>query len=267
MLPHALDEVPRWAGQQAQSGGLILLLDFDGTLAPIVEDPADARIPPETRGALDRLRCVPGVVVALVSGRALADVRSLAGIEDIAYAGNHGMEIEAPGFSRIQGEAVSVRPALDAAREALSASLSGSPGSWVEDKGLTLSIHYRLTPGEYHDAVHTAVREAVEEHTDLHITEGKRVLEIRPRVAWDKGKAVLFLLEQWPEPRAPVLYLGDDRTDEDAFCALRQEGRGEGIIVADPPSGDTAATSYLRTTTEVGRFIAALADHATHRRG
>jgi trehalose 6-phosphate phosphatase len=90
------------------------------------------------------------------------------------------------------------------------------------------------------------------------------VLEVRPRVEWDKGRAVLFLLEQMRPPEGtPILYLGDDRTDEDAFRALRGWGAtAEGVLIADPPPADSAASAYLREPTEVGALFEALADAA-----
>jgi trehalose 6-phosphate phosphatase len=258
---HALDRAPEWAERWGVSGRLVLLLDFDGTLAPIVDDPASAAIPPQTRAALDRLLAMEGVSAALVSGRGLADVRERAGIPDLAYAGNHGMEIDGPGVHRIHPEALEARPALELAREALRRSLDGVPGAWVEDKLLTLTVHYRLTPREHHQLVRIAAIGAAALDPALQVTEGKMVLEVRPRVDWNKGRAALFLLEQLrPPPGAPVLYLGDDRTDEDAFQALAQSGAGEGVLIADPRPPISAARSFLRNPVEVGRLFAALAE-------
>lgn len=114
--------------------------------------------------------------------------------------------------------------------------LGAIDGAFVEDKGLTLSIHYRQAADREAEVRH-AVHEAAEGRPALKVTEGKMVLEVRPRVEWDKGRAVLFLLDQMRPPEgAPVLYLGDDRTDEDAFRAL--EGwspSAEGVLIADPP--------------------------------
>lgn len=262
MLVHALQRVPRWSADWRQTGRLVLLLDFDGTLAPIVERPELAAMPYATRDALDRLRALPGVEVAIVSGRGMADARERAGVQGITYAGNHGMEIEGAGVERIHPEALAARPALDRVMERLAPALETIPGAFVEDKGLTLSVHYRQTPeGEV-----PRVREALAAATDgrgevLRVTEGKMVLEVRPRVDWHKGRAVVFLLDQMRPPQgAPVLYLGDDRTDEDAFRALAESGRGEGVVVADPQPEETAAHSWLRAPDEVGRLFAVLAD-------
>ncbi|HEV2147887.1 MAG TPA: trehalose-phosphatase [Longimicrobiaceae bacterium] len=258
---HALERVEAWREAWRRSGRLVLLLDFDGTLAPIVERPEMAAIPEATRAALDRLLGAPGVVGAVVSGRGMADARERAGISGIAYAGNHGMEIEGPDVHRVHPEAQAARPQLEEVIAAVEPALAEVPGAFVEDKGLTLSIHYRLTPEDRVERVRRVVREAVEERDDLRLTEGKKVLEVRPRVEWDKGRAVLFLLGHLRPPEgAPVLYLGDDTTDEDAFRALSSwPGDGEGVLVAERPPSTTAARAYVRSPEEVGALFEALA--------
>lgn len=263
-MQHALERVPVWTGAWRASGRLVLLLDFDGTLAPIAERPELATMPDRTRRALDRLMAMQGVTVAVVSGRGLADVRERAGIPDIAYAGNHGMEIEGAGLHRIHPEAAAARPELEAVAAIIEPALEGIDGTFLEDKGLTLSIHYRLAPG-HAEEVREIVLEAAGGRAGLAVTEGKMVIEVRPRVEWHKGRAVLFLLDQMRPPRdAPVLYLGDDRTDEDAFRALQGWGSAsEGILIAEDPSAESAASSYLRDPAEVGALFDALADAAS----
>lgn len=259
---HALERVPAWREGWRRSGRLVLLLDFDGTLAPIVSRPEDAAIPPETRSALDRLLDRPGVEAAVVSGRGMADARDRARIPGIAYAGNHGMEIEGAGIHRIHPEAKAARPVIEEVAARIGPALEGIEGAFVEDKGLTLSIHFRMVPTEAdEDRVREAVLRATDGVEEVRVTAGKKVLEVRPRVEWDKGRAVLFLLEQLKPPAdAPVLYLGDDSTDEDAFRALASwEGVGEGVLVADPPSVTTAAVAYVRSPEEVGELFRALA--------
>ena len=259
-MQHALERVAIWRDAWRRSGALVLLLDFDGTLAPIVDRPELAAMPERTRRALERLMAMPGVTAAVVSGRGLADVRERAALGDVAYAGNHGMEIGGAGMHRIHPEAAAARPELEAAGARIMADLEGIDGAFVEDKGLTLSIHYRLAP-EQEANVREIVLEAVDGRPGLRVTEGKMVLEVRPRVEWDKGRAALFLLEQMHPPvGAPVLYLGDDRTDEDAFRALRGwSPAAEGVLVADPPPAESAATAYLRDPAEVGALFEALA--------
>lgn len=258
-MNHALERVPLWTEAWRRTGHLVLLLDFDGTLAPIVDRPELAAMPPRTRRALLRLMAMDGVTAAVVSGRGLADVRERAAIPGIAYAGNHGMEIEGAGLHRIHPEAAAARPLLQAAAARIEADLEGIDGAFLEDKGLTLSVHYRMAP-DHAEEVREIVLEAADGHPELQVTEGKMVLEVRPRVEWDKGRAVIFLLDQMRPPAdAPVLYLGDDRTDEDAFRALRGwDPAAEGVLVADPPPAESAATSVLRDPAEVGVLFEAL---------
>ncbi len=258
---HARERVDAWREGWRRSGRLVLLLDFDGTLAPIVERPELAAIPERTRAALDRLLSRPGATAAVVSGRGMADARERAAIPGIAYAGNHGMEIEGAGIRRVHPEALAARPALDEVAALVASALEPVPGAFLEDKGLTLSVHYRLVEGEEAvERVRIVVAGAVEGRSGLRLTEGKKVLEVRPRVEWDKGRAVLFLLEQFRPPAgAPVLYLGDDATDEDAFRALASWGPdGEGILVSEAPPETTAARSFVRTPEEVGELFEAL---------
>jgi trehalose 6-phosphate phosphatase len=261
MLPDAGTRVGAWCGAWRRSGALVLLLDFDGTLAPIVAHADEAAMPPETRVALDRLRAMPGVTAAVVSGRALADVRARAALDGIPYAGNHGMEIEGPGVHRIHPEAQAARPSLEVVAARLAPALVSIPGAFLEDKGLTLSLHYRMAAEGAGAAVRALAEAAVAGREELALTEGKMVLEVRPRVDWHKGKAVLFLLDHLRPPAgAPVLYLGDDRTDEDAFRALRASGRGEGVLISPDPPADSAAAAHLADPHAVGAFFAALAD-------
>jgi trehalose 6-phosphate phosphatase len=263
-MQHALERVPVWTAAWRASGRLMLLLDFDGTLAPIVDRPELAEMPERTRRALDRLMAMQGVTVAVVSGRGLGDVRERAGIPGIAYAGNHGMEIEGAGVHRIHPEARAARPELEAVAAIVEPALEGIDGAFVEDKGLTLSIHYRMAP-DHAEEVREIVLEAAGGRPGLEVFEGKMIVEVRPRVEWHKGKAVLFLLDQMRPPEdAPVLYLGDDRTDEDAFRALHEWGAAaEGILIAEHPSAESAATACLRDPAEVGALFEALADAAS----
>ena len=259
-LPHARERVQEWAKGWAESGTLLLLLDFDGTLSPIVEKPDDAAIAPAAQLAVHRLMKA-GATIAIVSGRGLADARERLGLPRLAYAGNHGMEIEMPGLRQVHPEAAAARPGLDAVIERLEKELAGIAGAIIEDKGLTLSVHYRQVERALVEQVRAAVHEAAGSHSELKVTEGKEVLEVRPDVDWHKGKAVEFLLERMrPPPGAPILYIGDDRTDEDAFTALREVAGGEGVLVSEGSPGQTAASSYIETTEEVAELLDLLAD-------
>lgn len=260
MTRPAWDALPAWSVARRRAGRIVLLLDFDGTLAPIVDRPEDATLPPETRRALERLRRAPDVAMALVSGRGLADVRERAALPEVAYAGNHGMEIEGPGVREVHAEAAAARPELDRVVDALRPALAEIPGAILEDKGLTLSIHHRMVAPGAEAEVERRVERATADRPRLRVTRGKRVLEVRPRVDWHKGRAVEFLLDRLaPPPGTPVLYLGDDTTDEDAFRAVASRPGGAGVRVGED-AGATAAAWSLRDPADVGRLLSALAD-------
>ncbi len=257
-LPHATDRLPDWQEAWRRTGALVLLLDFDGTLAPIVSRPEDAALPTRTANALQRLHQIESLTMAVVSGRAMADARERVALPDIAYAGNHGMEIEGPGLHRIHEDAARARPALVSVADRLRDQVGDIEGVLVEDKELTLSIHYRRVDRERVNEVREAVFAAVGDREDLRITEGKELLEVRPSVDWHKGRAVEFLLREMSHPDGvPTIYIGDDRTDEDAFRVLRDISSvvGEGVIVADPLPPSTAARSMLRDPDEVALLL------------
>jgi len=237
---------------------MLVALDFDGTLAPIVPHPDDAALPADTRRAIERLAGRSDTRVAVISGRALADVRDRVGVESLYYAGNHGLEIEGPQLRRshpVTGEAIE---ALRTCVDRLRPELAEMPGVLVEDKGLTLSVHYRMAP-DARTVVENAVVRGCAEIAGLRVTHGKMVVEVRPELDWDKGRAARFLIDSLltETAEAPVLFAGDDRTDEDAFLALA--GRGDGIVVGDPPPADTAATFHLRGPHELPALLEGLA--------
>jgi trehalose 6-phosphate phosphatase len=259
MLPDAHSLLPRLTAARAAAGLMLAGLDFDGTLAPIVSRPDDAALPRATRPLLLELAGRGDTRVALVSGRSLADLRQRVAIDDVYYAGNHGLEIEGPGVRRVHAEAEAALPGLARVARLLAQHLGGMHGVIVEDKGLTLSVHYRMVADAREEArVRDSVHELCSGAAGLRLTEGKKVVEVRPDVDWHKGRALGFLRETLlaGHEGAPTLFIGDDRTDEDAF---REVGEGGcGIVVGTPPP-DTAAHASLADVTAVARFLQQLA--------
>jgi len=185
-----------------------VLLDVDGTLAPIVDRPDDAVVPVETREQVDRLAGRYGLV-ACISGRPAADARRLVAVEGIDYVGVHGLEGD---------------PAAERFKPELEAFVERIAWPWrVESKaGVTLSFHYREA-GDEEDAAQRAQEVARSaEEAGLKPHHGRKVVEVRPPVAVDKGTAVRRLLEGRPLTRG--LYAGDDTTDLDAFRGLDEAG-------------------------------------------
>jgi trehalose 6-phosphate phosphatase len=193
---------------RSEPASAAVLLDVDGTLAPIVERPEDAAVPAETREEVDRL-ARRYALVACISGRPAADVTRLLGIEAIEYVGVHGLEGDP--------EAERFKPQLEAF-------LERTAWPWrVENKaGVTLSFHYREADdaSEAERRVDEVARAAKDAGLNTH--HGRKVVEVRPPVTADKGTAVRRLLEGRPVTRA--LYAGDDTTDLDAFRGLGEAG-------------------------------------------
>jgi trehalose 6-phosphate phosphatase len=222
--------------------GLLVALDFDGTLAAIERRPEEAAIPEPTREAVSTLACRPNVEVAVISGRELADVRERVGLEDaasISYAGNHGLEIHADEYE-VHPEAKAAERDIDAVADLLTDELAHIDGVIVENKGVTATVHHRLVDDEEVPAVENAVETLVADHDDVRLTTGKDVLELRPEVDWDKGEAVRDLHDELvpDDERWLPIYVGDDTTDEAAFSVLAD--RGLGVKVGDDP--DTEAS-------------------------
>lgn len=229
---------------------LLLFLDFDGTLTPIVDDPAAARLDPKVRQLVERLATL--AEVAIVTGRELEDVRRRISVEPVYYAGSHGFDIAGPGGLRAE-YGVEFLPHLDRIEHTLREQLAPVEGVLVERKRFSVAVHYRLTPAERKATV-LETAEAAARREGLRCGHGKQVLELQPALDWHKGRAVALL----SQVMAPVadrlpLYIGDDVTDEDAFRAVADDsGIGIHVGAADTPS---AAAFQLADPAEVLVFL------------
>ena len=244
---------------------LLLLTDYDGTLTPIVSRPELALCPPLVRELLTSLAAVRQFTVAIISGRALRDVRALISIDGLYYAGNHGLEIEGPGFTWVHPQVDLTLPLLEDLSQQLSTGLGGISGAIVENKGLTLSVHYRTVAPDQTDkvkAIFDGIVQPWQEQGRLKVTRGKMVYEVRPPVDWDKGKAVDYFLQRTQQVQGTQhilpFYLGDDVTDEAAFQAVQDRG-GVAIFVGRADHESTASY-FLDSTKEVQRFLTSLLD-------
>lgn len=244
------------APKLSAAGRVFLFLDFDGTLAPIVEDPADASMSPETRQHLFDLSQRARYLVSIVSGRALSDIQQRVGLSGLTYAGNHGFEISGPTLRFTEPAAAAHTADLEAVSRELETRLAGIPRARVENKGLTASVHYRGATESGRLEIRRIVNEVVGLHQDLfQITQGLEVLEIRPRVKWNKGLAANWILASFKTHQPVPVYLGDDTTDEDAFLEL-----SSGITVRIGRTGETAAHYQLDYQEAVPEFLAWLSD-------
>lgn len=237
---------------------IFLFLDYDGTLAPIVDTPAQAIIPRETRFLLERLAKSPMAKLAIISGRALEDIKNKVGIKDIIYVGNHGLEIESPKIKFESLILLRYKAILKSLKGELNKKLSSIRGVILEDKGLSLSVHYRLVEKKRILEVKTVIYQTALPYlvkNKIKIKTGKLVMEIMPPLERDKGKTVLWLLARQKfalrdKPILPI-YIGDDITDEDAFGVLKDKGLT--IFVGRPKP--SKAEYYLKNTQEVFGFL------------
>lgn len=252
-------DVTRGASRRPLLG---VIVDFDGTLVPLADAPEDAVLPEPVAEVLDRIGRRDGAVVAVLSGRALEDLRRRVGLGGVVYSGNHGLEIAGLGWAWTVPEGPRIREAVAAACGRLAARLAGLPGVTVEDKGLTASVHYQGIPVPMVDHVRVAVLEEVlrADGPRLVVRHGRWTFDIRPAVGWDKGAAARWILrkalgDSWTE-RACVLYMGDDESDEDAFVALGGDALTAAVGTTSLP---TAARYRLRDPAEVQTVLEALA--------
>lgn len=226
--------------------------DFDGTLVPIVDDPMTCRACDSVRDSLGRLRDRPNAIVGIVSGRDLADLVPRIGVPGLHFAGNHGLEIDSPSESFRHPEAVRLRETLNDIVSKAEAAAANVPGAWVQNKGLTASVHYRqVDPSRVLDLVQLIV--PLVGASPFTLRRGKAVLEVRPNVEWNKGHAIDRMMNGFKEP-ATAVFLGDDETDEDAFVRLKGHVT---IAVGDRP--DTAAAYRARDPFEVRELLQAVA--------
>ena len=249
MIPSALDRLDKIIGPR-RGKRFAVFLDYDGTLTPIVDHAEDAWLSHSMRQVLRELAA--RVPVAILSGRDLDDVRRRVDLDGIVYAGSHGFDIAGPGFRREFGADYLVD--LDMAEKELHEPLDEISGAQLERKRFSIAAHYRNVTENDVPALTQTFEAVAARHPQLRRIDGKKVFELLPAIEWDKGKAVMWLLEALALERETIrpIYIGDDSTDEDAFRALQQ--RGIGILVSEQPQ-PTAAIYSLKNPAEVEGFL------------
>ncbi|TYI50532.1 hypothetical protein E1A91_D12G107900v1 [Gossypium mustelinum] len=246
---------------------IVMFLDYDGTLSPIVEDPDRAFI-----------QCVALSIISFRYSHSITvslfcklQVYKFVKLAELYYAGSHGLDIKGPekrSKSKSDGESVLFQPAseflpmIDEVYKQLVDTTKSTPGAKVENNKFCLSVHFRCVDEKKWSELAQQVRSVLKEYPKLRLTQGRKVLEIRPTIKWDKGKALEFLLESLGFANCtdvfPV-YIGDDRTDEDAFKILRDRGQGFGILVSKFPK-ETSASYSLQEPDEVMDFLRRLVE-------
>jgi len=245
---------------------VLLCLDFDGTLSEIVPHPAHARPLSGVGEVLAALTRDPARMrVAIVSGREVAQVRRLLGVErGILFAGTHGLEIVGvDGANRVVPGVEAAARDLAAARDWLGHNLASKDGFVIEDKRVAIAVHYRMVDPELARDRCAALQGFVAAQTPaLRILRGKMVDELLPRGIGGKGAAIRALLREAAAPESVPVYFGDDTTDEDGFRQVRDEGIG--VLVG--PARPSWARYRVGSPSDVRRMLAELAQELLHTR-
>jgi trehalose-phosphatase len=257
-------QVARTPDIEARLGGspLVVMLDVDGTLAPIVARPEDAAVTPATRALLEKLVAMPNVYLVLVSGRAASDANAIVRVPGVWTIGNHGFEIVSPnGELETDPDLADQSAAIAQAARELEPIVARVTGAKLENKRWTLSVHYRLAARDAVPPLRAEV-ERIAMGLRLRMTDGKEIVEVRPVANIHKGTAVILLGERLHafDENASVVFVGDDRTDEDAFRSLRARfPRAVTIRVDESGEDTTAAEIRLRDPAAVHDFLEWLA--------
>lgn len=232
---------------------IALFLDFDGTLTPIREDPAQCTLSEETRELLQWFANSGRHHVTVLSGRTLDDVKWRVGVSNVCYGGNHGLVISGEGMQFVHPGALSAKADIDEAGWMLEKEMERFEGAWVERKNYTLSLHFRMVEESRLPELKSIFYKVAAEflaNGSLTVMQGKKVLELLPDIPWNKGKAVLWILQRLPGEYMPIM-VGDDVTDETAFKTLEDIG----ISIRIARSSNTFARFYLKDYQETSRLL------------
>ena len=251
-LPNALSHFEQLQ-QQIAGRKPLLILDFDGTLSPIVPNPEDAILPEATKDFLIKLASI--TPVAVISGRDRKDVENKVALPQLIYAGSHGLDMAGPeGLDIPQKVDETYLKALRTAADHLRQQLAEVNGCVVEAKKYAIAVHFRnVAEAEVEKVIETVTQE-LDKHPLLKKGTGKKIIELKPAIDWHKGRASLWLFEalELNDSKAIPIFVGDDITDEDAFASLRE--RGIGILVGSHGE-PTSATYTLEDTDAVQKLL------------
>jgi len=260
-FPHALKQFGE-IEKRLKGKRVAVFLDYDGTLTPIVNDPDRAIMSDDMRTAVREISAI--YPTAIISGRGLEKVQGFVQLKDLYYAGSHGLDIQAPvGFrnwcrnGKCLQPAAGLKPLINDVYHQLCDAVKHIHGAHVEHNTFCLSVHFRNCDKTSWEEIKSVVNKIMAGHeTQLKLTRGRKVLEIRPSLDWGKGKAVEHFLKTWSYKGddTVAIYVGDDRTDEDAFQFLKKQGNGFGILVSTKAKPSEADYS-LRDPSEVLQFL------------
>jgi trehalose 6-phosphate phosphatase len=245
LLRH-LDEV---LDRLARSGSIWLGTDFDGTLTHHQEDAATVSLSTEMKLRLHCLAESPMMDVAIITGRSLSDITQRVGLPQLAYAGNHGLELIAPGLQWVDPVAIRQQGDIGSFAELATRNLLDFSGVTIEDKQLTVAINYRPCDVEMRSAIVGRLDAVKQHYPDLRLRHSRYGSEVLPTTTSNKGTAANLLLRRKSNVPVTAVYLGDDLTDEDAFSALQDAVT---IRVGDGP---TSAIYRVDSAEDVGVFF------------
>jgi trehalose-phosphatase len=242
--------------EKTGNGQIFLFLDYDGTLAEIAAHPELAIISTGLKEILKEITRNKRFRLAIISGRSLPDIRKKIDLPGIIYSGNHGLEIEGGGIKYTNTVSAEFLYLLPLIKEKLVSTLNKYQGVIVEDKILTLTVHYRLAEKELLPKILADFNTTMQGYLQMHnvfVRKGKKILEVIPDIPWNKGRAVQWILEnlQTAGSLYTPIYIGDDITDEDAFEVLKKDG----ITIFVGYCTDSKAQYYVRNIGEVAKFI------------
>ena len=234
---------------------IAVFLDYDGTLTPIMDSPSQSALSPETRKVLKELAELCPVII--LSGRDAENLRKMAKLKDIIYAGCYGFDIITENGKRLRNTNWdSFLPVLDVAEENLTISLKEIPKVLVERKRFALAIHYRTVAKTNLPILKRRFNGVAAQFPSLKKIKGNKILELLPDVQWNKGTALISVMDTLGlGTKALPVVIGDDLSDEDAFCAVKEKGLG--ILVGGSRRG-TFAQYSLRNHVEVRAFLGQL---------
>jgi len=232
---------------------IFLFFDFDGTLVPIQKNPENCYISPDIKNILESIQ--NKIKIGIISGRDLEDIKRRVLIHGIYYSGSHGLEIERENIKYIHPEAKTIKPLIDRIYRRLIEEMRDFRDVFVEKKAFSFTLHYRRVLPEQRNNLKKLFFRILKDFNQekIKILKGKMVFEVMPAVDWDKGKAVLFIINYFNKKFFPI-FIGDDKTDETVFKAIKNTG----LAVRIGHSKNTEAIYYLKNQKEIYKFLSTL---------
>jgi trehalose-phosphatase len=253
------DELKGLAEAHRDGRCLALLFDFDGTLSPLVTHPDLATCPPATLDVLTGLSNLPRILVGIISGRALADLKSKISLPNLVYAGTNGLELELGERLVVHPDAGRFTPLLTAAAEVVSLVVGQFPGAWIEHKPLSFTIHYRQVRRDHIALCEQCLASRLNRFSGvLDCLDGSLALEVLPAVGWAKGEALDSIITHYGQEAIPF-YAGNDARDASAMrSATKRGGVTVGVGPAAPPEAQYSIGDVESLTEHLTAFLGQL---------